>query len=70
MSDDLETVERTQSGVFIALLGFAVLASAAGLVWSYTLESRLEKSQAALVTRTSKMTNWPRASTRPTPSCA
>jgi len=50
MSDDsLETVERTQSGVFIALLGFAVLASAAGLVWSYTLESRLEKSQAALV---------------------
>jgi hypothetical protein len=50
MSDDsLETVERTQSGVFIALLGFAVVASAAGLVWSYTLESRLEKSQAALV---------------------
>jgi len=49
MSDDsLETVERTQSGVFIALLGFAVLASAAGLVWSYTLESRLEKSQATL----------------------
>jgi hypothetical protein len=45
----LETVERTQSGVFIALLGFAVVASAAGLVWSYTLESRLEKSQAALV---------------------
>jgi predicted nucleic acid-binding Zn-ribbon protein len=49
MSDDsLETEERTQSGVFIALLGFAVLASAAGLVWSYTLESRLEKSQATL----------------------
>jgi predicted nucleic acid-binding Zn-ribbon protein len=49
MSDDtLETVERTQSGVFIALLGFAVVASAAGLVWSYTLESRLEKSQATL----------------------
>jgi predicted nucleic acid-binding Zn-ribbon protein len=49
MSDDsLETVERTQSGVFIALLGFAVLASAVGLVWSYTLENRLEKSQATL----------------------
>ena len=49
MSDDsLEPVERTQSGVFIALLGFAVLASAAGLVWSYTLESRLEKSQVTL----------------------
>ncbi len=49
MSDDsLEPVERTQSGVFIALLGFAVFASAATLVWSYTLETRLEKSQAAL----------------------
>jgi predicted nucleic acid-binding Zn-ribbon protein len=49
MSDDsLETEERTQSGVFIALLGFAVFASAATLVWSYTLESRLEKSQATL----------------------
>jgi hypothetical protein len=51
MSDDsYDGVERTQSGVFIALLGFAVLASAAGLVWSYTLENRLEKSQAALTT--------------------
>jgi hypothetical protein len=50
MSDDsLDGVERTHSGVFIALVGFAVLASAAGLIWSYTLENRLEKSQAALV---------------------
>src|SRR6201996_5088453 len=51
MSDDsLDMVERTHSGVFIALVGFAVLASAAGLIWSYTLENRLEKSQAALAT--------------------
>src|ERR1700742_4598274 len=50
MSDEsLDGVERTHSGVFIALVGFAVLASAAGLIWSYTLENRLEKSQAALV---------------------
>jgi hypothetical protein len=50
MSDETyETAERTQSGVFIAILGFAALASAAGLIWSYTLETRLEKSQAALV---------------------
>jgi predicted nucleic acid-binding Zn-ribbon protein len=48
IDDNVETVERTQSGVFIALLGFAVLASAAALVWSYTLESRLEKSQTTL----------------------
>ena len=50
MSDETyETAERTQSGVFIAILGFAALASAGGLIWSYTLENRLEKSQAALV---------------------
>ena len=51
MSDEsLDLVERSHSGVFIALVGFAVMASAAGLIWSYTLENRLEKSQAALVT--------------------
>src|SRR3984885_4920906 len=51
MSDEnLDSVERSHSGVFIALVGFAVMASAAGLIWSYTLENRLEKSQAALVT--------------------
>ena len=50
MSDDnLEMVERTHSGVFIALLGFAVMASAGSLIWAYTLENRLEKSQTALL---------------------
>src|SRR5271170_3505426 len=50
MSDDsVEVVERTQSGVFVALLGFAVIASAGALIWAYTLENRLEKSQTALV---------------------
>ena len=48
LSDDLETVERTQSGLFIVILGFAALASAGALIWSYTLETRLEKSQTAL----------------------
>jgi hypothetical protein len=51
MSDEnYEAGERTQSGLFIALVGFAVLASAAGLIWSYTLETRLQKSQTALTT--------------------
>ena len=50
MSDEsLDMVERTHSGVFIALVGFAVMASAGALIWAYTLENRLEKSQAALV---------------------
>lgn len=49
MSDEsYETGERTQSGLFVAILGFAALASAGALVWSYTLETRLEKSQVAL----------------------
>ena len=49
MSDgSYETAERTQSGLFVAILGFAALASAGALVWSYTLETRLEKSQTAL----------------------
>ena len=49
MSDEsYETGERTQSGLFVAILGFAALASAGALVWSYTLETRLEKSQTAL----------------------
>ena len=49
MSEDLETVERTHSGLFIALLGFAAVASLAGLIWSYTLENRLEKANTQLV---------------------
>jgi hypothetical protein len=48
MADNLETVERTHSGLFVGLLGFAALASLAGLIWSGTLEHRLEKSQADL----------------------
>lgn len=48
VGDNLETVERTHSGLFVGLLGFAALASLAGLIWSYTLENRLEKSQVLL----------------------
>ena len=61
MADSLKEVDRmsdgelgtrgtqSQSGLFVAILGFAALASAGALVWSYTLETRLEKSQTALV---------------------
>jgi hypothetical protein len=48
MSEELETVERTHSGLFVGLLGFAVLGALAGLIWSFTLEHRLEKSEALL----------------------
>ncbi len=49
MSDSLETAERAHSGLFVAIVGFAALAAFAGLVWSYSLENRLEKSQAQVL---------------------
>jgi multidrug efflux pump subunit AcrA (membrane-fusion protein) len=41
-------VERSYSGAFLALVVVALLASIGGLIWSYTLASRLTKSEAAL----------------------
>jgi len=44
-----EKVERSYSGAFAAVAGVALLASVGGLIWSYTLSSRLAKSETALV---------------------
>ena len=41
--------ERSYSGAFLGLVALAVLASIGGLIWSYTLSTRLTKSEAALV---------------------
>jgi hypothetical protein len=49
MSDSLETAERAHSGLFVAVVGFAALAAFAGLIWSYTLQNRLERSQAQVL---------------------
>jgi hypothetical protein len=52
MSDELQNepaVERSYSGLFLAMVAVALLAAFGGLVWSYTLSSRLAKSEAALV---------------------
>jgi hypothetical protein len=48
-SDSLEAAEREHSGLFIAIVGFAALAGLCGLIWCYTLENRLEKSQALVL---------------------
>ncbi len=48
-SSSLETAERAHSGLFVAIVGFAALAALGGLIWSFTLESRLEKSQARVL---------------------
>ncbi|HEX3941860.1 MAG TPA: hypothetical protein VHX11_10295 [Acidobacteriaceae bacterium] len=49
MSDGIEQVERTHSGVFIGIVCFAALASLAGLVWSYSLQTRLSKTESQLI---------------------
>jgi len=41
-------VERSFSGLFLGVVGVALVASLGGLVWSYTLSSRLAKSETAL----------------------
>ncbi|MGB8261333.1 MAG: hypothetical protein WCE75_13320 [Terracidiphilus sp.] len=47
MSDE-GTTSRSYSGAFIGALAVAVLAALGGLVWSYTLSSRLATQQAEL----------------------
>ncbi len=42
--------ERSASGLYVALVAIALLASLSGLVWSCSLSSRLTKSEAALAT--------------------
>jgi hypothetical protein len=41
-------VERTHSGLFLVVVAVALLASIGGLIWSYTLASRLSKSETQL----------------------
>ena len=50
MSDSLDepVVERNYSGAFLAMVVVALLAAIGGLIWSYTLATRLTKSETAL----------------------
>ncbi len=50
MSDSLDepVVERNYSGAFLAMVVAALLAAVGGLIWSYTLSTRLTKSETAL----------------------
>jgi DNA anti-recombination protein RmuC len=51
MSDDRTTVEETTpsySGALLGAIAVAVLASLAGLVWSYALSNRMTRKEAAL----------------------
>jgi DNA repair exonuclease SbcCD ATPase subunit len=51
MTDELaapEHVERSYSGLFLGLLALALVAAAGGLVWSYTLSTRLNHAETQL----------------------
>jgi hypothetical protein len=50
MADSLDepVVERNYSGAFLAMVAVALLTAIGGLVWSYTLSTRLTKSEAGL----------------------
>jgi hypothetical protein len=48
MTDELENAPRTYSGALLAVIGAALVAAIAGLIWTYTLSSRLAHQEAAL----------------------
>jgi type II secretory pathway component PulM len=48
MSDELENAPRTYSGALLAVIGAALVAAVAGLIWTYTLSGRIAHQEAAL----------------------
>ncbi|MGA2217458.1 MAG: hypothetical protein ABSG51_05195 [Terracidiphilus sp.] len=48
MTDDLENAPRTYSGALLAVIAVALLCALGGLIWSYTLNSKLTAQQAEL----------------------
>src|SRR5450631_2904403 len=48
MSDEIENAPRTYSGALLAVIGVALLAAIGGLIWTYTLNTRLTHQEAAL----------------------
>jgi chromosome segregation ATPase len=48
MSDETVVEQRSFSGAFLGLLAAALLAAIGGLIWSYTLSSRLTKTETQL----------------------
>src|ERR1700688_1186140 len=48
MSDEVEEVPRTYSGALLAAIAVALLLGLGGLIWSYTLNSKLSSQQQEL----------------------
>jgi chromosome segregation ATPase len=55
MSDELEDAPRSFSGAFLAAVAIALLGAVGGLIWTYTLSSRLSHQEAALNDTTQQM---------------
>ena len=49
---DIDNPPRTYSGAFLAVVAIALLSGLGGLVWSYTINSRLSHQEAALTDAT------------------
>jgi DNA anti-recombination protein RmuC len=48
MTEELENAPRTYSGALLAVIGAALVLGVGGLIWTYTLSSRLAHQEAAL----------------------
>jgi type II secretory pathway component PulM len=48
MSDELENAPRTYSGALLAVIGAALVLAIGGLIWTYTISSRVAHQEAAL----------------------
>lgn len=48
MSEEVDNTPRTYSGAFIAVVAVALLLGIGGLIWSFTLNGRLSKQEAAM----------------------
>jgi regulator of replication initiation timing len=55
MSDELENAPRSYSGAFLAVVALALIGAVGGLIWTYTLSSRLSHQEAALNDTTQQM---------------
>jgi DNA anti-recombination protein RmuC len=49
MSEDVDNVPRSYSGALLAAIAVALLAAIGGLIWSYTLNTKLTNQQSELV---------------------
>ncbi len=55
MTDELENAPRSYSGAFLAVVALALIGAVGGLIWTYTLSSRLSHQETALNDTTQQM---------------